>query len=238
MKKDFNTRYSGKELMTYDEPALVAALKALPCCVTDKKDKKTGDPLNLIVIGELEELLEAFAAAKWDETESLGVGSGYQMSKSFLFRHANRYAPVSPLYYNGVSQDIAFQKARERIDQRLHLRLWYSPMRFNGKPVWVGTVSRDIGVRFTFKTWYLTTHKIDSHIDEARDYVLEDLSGVERVSHYGFVEGVGARPRSKPGRNLTGDPFYTDGLRVTIELGDTVTSLSSFNWTFPAQDTQ
>jgi LssY C-terminus len=34
-------------------------------------------------------------------------------------------------------------------------------MRFEGKPVWVGQVSRDIGVRFTLATWNLVTHRID-----------------------------------------------------------------------------
>ena len=34
------------------------------------------------------------------------------------------------------------------------------------KPVWIGQISRDIGVRFTFKTWPPVTHKIDPDFDE------------------------------------------------------------------------
>jgi hypothetical protein len=47
--------------------------------------------------------------------------------------------------------------------------------------VWVGQVSRDIGVRFTLRTWNLTTHRIDPEVDEARDYVIEDLLEAERL---------------------------------------------------------
>ena len=48
-------------------------------------------------------------------------------------------------------------------------------MRFNKKPVWAGQVSRDIGIRFTPRTWYLTTHKIDPNVDDSREYIFGDL---------------------------------------------------------------
>ncbi|MGC2304012.1 LssY C-terminal domain-containing protein, partial [Candidatus Binatus sp.] len=44
--------------------------------------------------------------------------------------------------------------------------------------------SRDIGVRFTPKTWNLTTHQIDPNVDEARDYVLDDLLASRRVAQW------------------------------------------------------
>ncbi len=82
---------------------------------------------------------------------------------------------MSALHVFGRSQDFALQKARQTINERLHLRLWLTPLRFQGKPVWIGQISRDIGVRFTPKTWNLTTHKIDPDVDDARDYLLDDL---------------------------------------------------------------
>ena len=63
---------------------------------------------------------------------------------------------------------LRLQKTRETIDARLHLRLWITSLRFQGKPVWIGQISRDIGVRFTLKTWNLTTHKIDPDVDDAQ----------------------------------------------------------------------
>jgi hypothetical protein len=47
-------------------------------------------------------------------------------------------------------------------------------------------------VRFTWRTWNLTTHRIDPDVDEARDYVMEDLSkrdeslreGMSKVSEH------------------------------------------------------
>jgi hypothetical protein len=88
---------------------------------------------------------------------------------------------------------------RQTINERLHLRLWLTPLRFQDKPVWIGQISRAIGVRFTLRTWNLTTHKIDPDVDDARDYVLDDL-----------MESGHERPRD--GRAGHGDP----GVRGTF----------------------
>ncbi len=97
------------------------------------------------------------------------------MALSFLFGGEYRYSPVSALYVYGRSQDIALQKVRESIHERNHLRLWLAPMRYEGKPVWIGQISRDIGVKWTLKGGVILTHKIDPDVDEARDYVHQNL---------------------------------------------------------------
>jgi hypothetical protein len=78
-------------------------------------------------------------------------------------------------------------------------------------------------VRFTPRTWNLTTHQIDPDVDEARDYVLDDLMVGGRVARLGFVPGVEAAPAAAPRRNLTGDPYFTDGLRAVAVLSRTHT---------------
>ena len=97
-------------------------------------------------------------------------------------------------------------------------------IRFRGKPVWIGQISRDIGVRFTPKTWNLTTHQIDPNVDEARDYVLDDLLASRRVARLGFVPGVQPALVTAPRRNLTGDPYFTDGMRAFAILSRTRTT--------------
>jgi len=77
-------------------------------------------------------------------------------------------------------------------------------------------VSRDIRVRSTDQTWNLSTHKIGSDVDFDRSYLLQDLLMSGLVERYGFVDGVRAAPVSVPRTDLTGDPYYTDGLRVVL----------------------
>jgi hypothetical protein len=99
-----------------------------------------------------------------------------------------------------------------------------TPMRFEGQPVWIGQISRDIGVRFTSKT--ITTHKIDANVDETREFLVEDLFYSQAVSRLGYVGGVGVAPYNSPRKNLTGDPYFTDGLRVVMWVSHTPRNLS------------
>ena len=94
----------------------------------------------------------------------------------------------------------------------------------------MGAISRDIGVKFTFKTWYMTTHKIDPNLDDSRDYLLADLLEMEKVSKYGFVENTALEQPSHKNKNLTNDPYFTDNKRLVIELSTEDTPLTPFPW--------
>jgi LssY C-terminus len=210
--------YEPAQVEDLDLPALHDALVALPCCTTNAKADRNGDPLNLVVIGSYEMLLEAFTRAGWDETETLAVGTSLKTAKAFLRGSTYRYSPVSPLYLFSRPQDVAFQKARETVHQRNHLRLWLAPLRLRGLPVWVGQVSRDIGVKLTLRTWTLTTHVIDGDIDDSRENVVGDLLQTRGVAGFGYLAGAGAADPGRLPTNLTGDPYWTDGLRAVVEL--------------------
>ena len=211
---DFEALYSADEIVSYDDEDLRKALGSLPCCTTNKKGTVQGDPLNIVAIGHGEDVYHSFIRSGWDETETIYSSSAWKTGLSFLFGGRYRYSPVSGLYVFGRQQDIALQKARETIHERNHLRMWLSPMRFEGKPVWVGQISRDIGVRFTWKT--IVTHKIDPDVDETRDYLIQDLWYSQGLEKFAYVKGVGAAPISEPRGNLTGDPYFTDGYRAVL----------------------
>lgn len=211
---DFQALHAGDEIINLDLASLRNALEKMPCCTTNKSAKGTGDPLNLVVIGEPQEVYHTFMRAGWDETETFYAGSLLKSAGSLAFGGRYRYAPVSSLYVFGRGQDVALQKARDTINERNHLRLWMTHLRLDGKPVWIGQISRDIGMRFTRKT--ITTHKIDPDVDEARNYLLQDLWYSQGLSAYSYVTGAVAAPYEEPRGNLTGDPYFTDGLRAVM----------------------
>ncbi|MFA5167584.1 MAG: LssY C-terminal domain-containing protein [Candidatus Omnitrophota bacterium] len=228
--KDFANRYPKDAIVEYTDKDFPKYLEQLPCCVTNKKGTQNGDPLNLVVIGEFEDLITIFGFSSWDETAALTPSSGLAMAKAFLTGENDRYSPVSPLYYRGHSQDIAFQKTRNNINQRLHFRLWYTPIRYNGKPVWMGAISRDIGVKFTLTTWYMTTHKIDPNLDDSRDYLFAELIEMGKVSKYGFIENTTLEQPGHKNKNLTNDPYFTDNQRLVIKLSTEDTLFTPFSW--------
>ena len=217
LRRDLQSLESPSSLVDCDVPTLVCKLSEMPPATTNAGASRGGDPANLVVIGRFETLLAAFAA-RWDESETITLATCWKTVRAFLLGAHYRYSPVSPLYLFGRSQDVALQRTRHSINDRLHLRLWLTPLVFRDKPVWVGQVSRDIGVRFTTRTWNLTTHRIDPDVDEARDYVVEDLLQAQHVDATGYVDGVGRCDGDAPRRNLTGDLYTTDGRRAVILL--------------------
>lgn len=213
-----------------DLSVLIERLRSVPAVTSNSSSCGSGDPVNLVLIGSFETLLVAFVG-RWDETEAITLATCWKTVRAFLLGTQYRYSPVSPLYLFGRSQDIALQQIRHSINMRMHLRLWLAPFRLLDQPVWVGQVSRDIGVRLTMRTWNLTTHRIDPDIDESRDYVLDDLLDAERVDAAGHVIATSASTPAQPCRNLTGDPFYTDGKRAVIRLSDHRVKPQFINWT-------
>jgi hypothetical protein len=101
-------------------------------------------------------------------------------------------------------------------------------MNFEGTPVWIGQISRDIGVRFTRKT--ITTHKIDPDVDETREFLLENLAYSQVLARFAYVGGVGAAPIDEPRANLTGDPYFTDGLRVVMWISPELLDLQEIEY--------
>lgn len=229
-------RYPVEGRRNLTEPELRQLLRTLPCCTTSENGETNGDPLNLVLIGNSRHLFPPFVRRGWHYSEDNYLGSIWKTVNSFLFGKHYRYSPVSALYYQGRAQDIALQKARGTIHQRNHLRLWLTDYLFNGKEVWVGQISRDIGVRFTWHTPTFTTHKIDPDIDEARTAFIEDMLFSQGLMRIGFEEGVGLQTLAEPGRNLTGDEYYTDGLRAVLEFESRPSNIEDvrfFDWAVP-----
>ena len=211
---DWQNLYPAEEFAELSQDELIDGIESTICCVMDKKNEDLGDPLNLVVIGDPNDVYNAFIRAGWDETETINKASLWKTMRSAIGGVEYRYSPVSALYVFDRPQDVAFQRARSNINERNHLRLWMSSMRYEGKPVWLGQISRDIGVRFTRKT--ITTHKIDPDVDETREFLLENLIYSQALQKFAYLGGVGEAPMDQPRGNLTGDPYFTDGYRIVL----------------------
>jgi hypothetical protein len=231
---DFDRLHGEVAAKDLDLAGLRAYLEELPCCVLGGDQKTPGDPLNLVIVGDGSTVLAAMVRRGWDLTETIRGATKWRTAISSVFGSKYRTSPVSPLYLFDRPQDIALQKARGTVDERNHLRLWRAPVTVDGQMVWVGQVSRDIGVKFSSKT--LVTHKVDPVIDEARMYRTLDMASSQSLKTLGYVEGVGHSGRDAPRHNYTDDPYYTDGLRAVMIFGDDRYSLEELEflpWEWP-----
>ena len=228
-KADVGARYQASQVRDLTIDQLRQVLERLPCCTGNRRGAY-GDPVNVILIGANDDIFSALVRQGWDPTHALGAGTVRKTLQAFLLGYRYRYSPVSSLYLFDRRQDIAFQKARRTIHQRNHMRLWLSPYTYLGKPVWIGQISRDIGVRFTLRSPFLTTHKIDPQVDEARDYLVQDLLASESLEWLAYVKGVGTVSPEAPRENLTGDAYFTDGLRAVAAVSSRRIPASEVNY--------
>jgi hypothetical protein len=183
--------------------------------VTRTKQGIPGDPINFGLVGSPAEVTCAFNAAGWQAAHPVTMRSSFAIVGSVALRRPYPAAPVSPLFYQGRKEDMAFERAEGRsADRRHHVRLW----RLAGgdsdpaRPLWLGSDSFDRGVGFSHYTLRVT-HHIDPDLDAERDALAAALAAAGHVAGDFQVSGVGPTVN---GRNGGGDPYFTDG-EVEIE---------------------
>src|SRR6202158_5590262 len=152
-------------------------------------DGLPGDPVNLALIGTLQQLHAAFATVGWVEADRLGPASSWRMVRAFVFNSPYPTAPFSTLYLFGRGQDIGFQKAIDDSPRkRHHIRFWalglsrakdtWGAANFwlntdrppgDARVIWVGAGTRDTGLSLTQLTFQIT-HSTDADTNAERDF--------------------------------------------------------------------
>jgi hypothetical protein len=213
--------YAGRSLQDLTADGLRSTLERLPCCAGDADGRAEGDPLNIVLVGDRDLLLGALGRSGWSFTHRITARSVRREIGAAISGEPYAVAPVSSLYLFDRKQDVALQRARQSIAQRNHMRLWLAPYTHGGHSVWIGQVSRDIGVKVTARSPTLSTHIIDPQVDATREYLLHSLIAEGFVDRFGFVKGSASASPSEPRLNLTGDPYFSDGMRLVVILAST-----------------
>jgi hypothetical protein len=157
-------------------------------------DGLPGDPVNVALIGTLEQLRASFAAMGWYEADRLGLASSWGMIRAFVFNKPYPTAPFSTLYLFGRGQDIGFQRAIDNSPRkRHHIRFWALSLTHaqetwaaggfwsnterpssDESVLWVGAGTRDTGLSLTRLTFQVT-HATDSDANAERDFIVAEL---------------------------------------------------------------
>jgi hypothetical protein len=230
---DPSRAYAGEALQELTTDGLRSTLEQLPCCASDADGCAEGDPLNVVLVGDRELMLGALGRSGWSFTHRITARSVRREIGAAVAGEPYAVAPVSSLYLFGRNQDVALQRARRSISQRNHMRLWLAPYTHEGRSVWIGQVSRDIGIKATARTPTLMTHVIDPEVDTTREYLLHSLIAEGFVDRFGFVTGSASATPSEPRQNLTGDPYFSDGMRLVVILAPDPVSpdaIRSLHW--------
>jgi hypothetical protein len=178
-------------------------------------DGLPGDPVNLVLVGTLEQLRAGFAAAGWSGADRLGLASSWRMVRAFVFNSPYPTAPFSTLYLYGRGQDIGFQKPiGDSPRKRHHIRFWALSLARaedtlgtagfwlntdrppeDARVFWVGAGTRDTGFSLTQLTFQIT-HATDSDTNAERDFIVAELRKIpviEEVQSFRSGQHLGTK---------------------------------------------
>jgi LssY C-terminus len=168
-----------------------------------------GGPINVGLVGAHDDVVRAFHAAGWYPADPITLRTSVEIIGSVVFDRPYTSAPVSPLFFEGRREDLAFEKPEgSSADRRQHVRLWkVLESGTEGSPVWLGSATFDSGVTLSRDTGQVT-HRIAPNIDEERDRLIAGLNIAHMVVSVYQTKGIGP---TLNGRNGEGDLYYTDG---------------------------
>jgi len=174
-----------------------------------------GDPLNIALVGSEEDVIRAFLAIGWRPADPLSFRSSVRIAVDTVIDKPDPNAPVSNLYLFGRKEDLAFEKpVGHSPRERHHVRFWRSEEMDDGRPLWMGAATHDVGVELS-RTTAEVTHRISPDIDAERALLLADLAQGRRVLGTRWIEGF---HQELQGRNGGGDPWHTDGRLPVVTL--------------------
>lgn len=167
-----------------------------------------GDPLNIALVGSEEDVIRALVASGWRPADALSFRSSVRIVVDTVLAEPDPNAPVSNLYLYGRKEDLAFEKPiGDSPKERHHVRFWRSKRMDDGRPIWMGAATHDVGVELS-RTTGQVTHRIAPDVDDERALLLSDLARADRLTGTRWIDSFHEALR---GRNGGGDPWQTDG---------------------------
>ncbi len=172
-----------------------------------------GDPINLVIVGNEQQVREAFSKAGWDVPAEKQNQSVLKTVQAVVQGRGYDTAPISNLYLFKRPQDLAYEKMLNTFAMRHHLRLWRSPARTaDGREIWLGAAVHDTG--FDIHPG-VASHATSPYLDAERAKVGADLIDTGLVAATQLV--TPPHPLSH-GTTGTGGAWETDGKLLVIDL--------------------
>lgn len=176
-----------------DPEALRNALRRVPCCGQGKEGVVSGDPLNVVLVGALDDIAAAL------------VRRGFRSDRQD-FDDAQRLFGRRP--------DFVLRKAGQGGVPANWIRGWVAPLSFRGQLIFLVQAGRPIGGRSAVANGgRLVVHP---DVDEARNLLIQDLLYSGGLAKLGFVDGVVEASVAQPRQSLAGSMYHTDGLRAVM----------------------
>lgn len=201
---DFNALYDDASRRNFDANGLRDLLEnELACCASDENGEPVGAPFNLVLVATPRAVRRSILRSGLIETTRDDPTTALARAHFFMDR------PPDGVFY------------RSRFDghERIEIRLWLSPWTVGDENVWVGQAvySTDDHARLIE---FLTPHSPAADLDSAVRFILQGAWYNQSVLRAGYVRGVGLVPADQPRQALGGHDYFTNGLRLVMQLSE------------------
>jgi hypothetical protein len=199
------------------------AIQFLPPRVLNGEGRQ-GDMVNLLFIGQKEDLQTAFDSAGWVKPEHWKLRSAWHVvtQRTHYIRQ-----PMSRFFLFGRTQDYAYALPDPNaiVSRRHHIRIWKTGHEVDGNPVWAGAATHDVAIEVA-KRGRLFNHRIDPNVDSERDFIGAKLSETPVVARETYVDG--AEPVFKA-KTASGQDYYSDSRILLVDMRHTESGEASLH---------
>jgi hypothetical protein len=197
------------------DSALRKNIDLLPRRVRDQFNN-LGDMVNFVLLGSQPQVEAALEAASWHQADTDNNKAVLNAVLETYEKKDYLAMPMSTLYLFNRVQDFGYEEAEafSVVASRHHFRIWKAPFQWDGKDVWVGAGTHDIGFAKDKRNGKIT-HKIDPAVDGERDNIgltLQQAGKAKSLSYYLPPDPV------QDARNATGDAYHSDGRILVMSL--------------------
>lgn len=192
-----------------------ATLGKIPRRVNDSQGN-AGDIVNFLILGQQQDVLKMFLAAGWVQVDRTVGDAVLHGLLATLSKDAYTQMPMSTLELFGRPQDYGLAHAEPFavVATRNHLRLWKAPFEINGRELWAGAATHDMGFERDQRNGGVT-HHIDPDVDKERSYVGETLFST------GMIKNIALMMPANPvltAKTATGGSFHSDGRVLVMDM--------------------
>jgi hypothetical protein len=205
---DFKSLYAQSDLLEYDDDGLRRALMETSMATKDRSGQQSGLPVGIVVVGEGSDVLKALLRAGWYESPSTRTEE--QLAKAH--------------YLFGRIPDAVFRIQRNKDKDRNELYLWLSPMRVDGKPVWMAQITHFIGQSTQLEQVLFGT-RIDPNIDDGRNYFMQNMWYSQSLEQLAWLAAGKANSVENTRVDFNGAEYFTDGFQIVAWLSGVPVSL-------------
>ena len=184
-----------------------------------------GDRVNFLVVGSEEQVRAALQAAGWVVVDKNIKDTILRGALASISRQVYTTIPMSELKVFGRSQDYGYAQGDplKVVAARHHFRIWRAPFTVDGRTVWVGAGTHDVGFDKDQRNGKLT-HRIDSDVDKEREYIGKSLSQTGEVA---LLDYMSPKQTVREAKTAHGQAFFSDGRTLVIYMRPTANDLRS-----------